>query len=348
MGGGGAVRAYELLSRLAERGHAITVLSGRYPGAGDYEEGLVSYRFAGSRSSYLLSTFSYALQSARFVKERGEDFDIIIEDFAPWNPVFSPVLTKKPAVLHVNHREGIGILRRWLLPGLPFYCIEALYPRLFSHVTALSEGTKKKLGREDAVIFPAGIGEGICASFGEAADEGYFIYVGRLHIKNKGLDTLFGAISETGMRLLLAGRGPDEQRLREMAERFTAASTEFAGFLSEEEKLRAISRSAALVLPSRFEGQGIVILEAAACGKPVIVSDIPELRYAVDAGFGLSFRTGDTHDLAGKIRLLAGDEGMRREMGRKAREYAGRFTWDRLAQEYEAFLKSVVENARNA
>ncbi len=91
-----------------------------------------------------------------------------------------------------------------------------------------------------------------------------------------------------------------------------------------------------------FEGWGIVVLEAAACGKPVIVSDIPELQYAVDAGFGISFKTGDAKDLASKIRFLLENEQLRIEMGQKAREYANDYTWDKISLDYEQFLFKVI------
>jgi len=97
-----------------------------------------------------------------------------------------------------------------------------------------------------------------------------------------------------------------------------------------------------LVAPSRYEGQPLTVIEAAACGKPVIVSDIPELRYAVDAGFALSFRTGYARDLAEKMGLLLHDRSLRQEMGIRAREYAKNFTWDRIAEEYEKYLLGLV------
>ena len=78
---------------------------------------------------------------------------------------------------------------------------------------------------------------------------------------------------------------------------------------------------------------------AAACGKPVVVSDIPELRYAVDAGFGISFKTGDAKDLSEKIKFLLEHEVLRREMGQRAKEYARGFTWDEIAARYESFLE---------
>ncbi len=84
------------------------------------------------------------------------------------------------------------------------------------------------------------------------------------------------------------------------------------------------------------------LLEAAALGKPVIVSDIPELHYAVEAGFGLSFKSEDPCDLAKKIEFLLANEGLRKEMGRKAKEYAKDFTWDKIADEYEGFLIETI------
>ena len=113
---------------------------------------------------------------------------------------------------------------------------------------------------------------------------------------------------------------------------------DWVGGVKDEEKESFIRNAIALIIPSRYEGQGIVVLEAAAFGKPVIVSDIPELDYAVKAGFGLSFKSEDAFDLAKKIKFLLANEGLREEMGHKAREYAKDFTWDKIAKEYEIFL----------
>src|SRR5208283_700092 len=192
VGGGGAVRVYEICKRLVRRGHDVTIVSGNYPGAVNYTEEGLRFVFTGSRKNYILSTFSYALEAASLVKKQGQGFDIVIEDFAPWNPVFSAFLTKKPVVLHVNHREGLNIPRRWLVAGLPFFLIEKFYPLAFRHVTALSVETRKKIGIDRAIIVPPGIDKKFfedpqktLGGANEAVPP--LLYVGRLHIKNKGL-----------------------------------------------------------------------------------------------------------------------------------------------------------------
>jgi glycosyltransferase involved in cell wall biosynthesis len=347
VGGGGAIRVNELCKRVAASGHDVTIISGKYPSAKDYRENGIEYRFVGTERNYLLSTFSYAFMAAMFVRRHGREFDVIVEDFAPWNPVFSRFLTKTPVILHVNHREGIGVLKRWLLPGVPFFLIELFYPRLFRHITALSEGTKTKIRIKKAAIVPAGIPQGLIDAGEEGGEEDYLLYVGRLHIKNKGLDTLMAAMKViSGARLLIAGRGRDEDKLKEMASKIDGDKVEFAGFVSEERKMDLLKASKMLVLPSRFEGWGIVVLEAAAFGKPVVVSDIPELNYAAEAGFGLSFKAGDSGGLAEKISFLLKNETLRREMGRNAREYARRYTWERISVEYGKYLEDVVKDER--
>jgi glycosyltransferase involved in cell wall biosynthesis len=143
--------------------------------------------------------------------------------------------------------------------------------------------------------------------------------------------------------LIIAGKGKDEGFLHDLVRgQNYPGRIEISGYIDNNHKDEFISRSYMVILPSRAEGQGIVILEAAACGKPVIVSDIPELKYAVDAGFGLSFKTGDAEDLAEKIKYLIQNESLRKEMGARAREYAKDFTWDKIAETFDNYITSIA------
>ena len=87
-----------------------------------------------------------------------------------------------------------------------------------------------------------------------------------------------------------------------------------------------------LVLPTLIDGMGLVVLEAMACGLPVIVSpngpgDI--VRDGVD-GFIVPIR--DSRAIADKLELLRSDEQLRQQMGFSARQRSLQFTWDRYAQ----------------
>lgn len=120
-GGAGAVRVYEIYKELAKKGHKVTIVCRIYPGSSDYDEGNLSFKFIGNKRNYILSIFSYAFKAAGFVKKYGDEFDLIVEDFAPWNPLFSKFFTKRPVILHINHAEGKGILKRWSILGIPFF-----------------------------------------------------------------------------------------------------------------------------------------------------------------------------------------------------------------------------------
>jgi glycogen(starch) synthase len=334
--GGGAVRAREIYRRLAER-HDITVVCGKYPGARDYEEGRLRFRFVGTdRDSYVLSTFCYALGASLYLMKHRRDADVVVEDFAPYNPVFSPFL-RSDAIVQVHHREGGNLLRRYYVLGLPFLLAEAFYPRLFRRSVCVSEASRSRFGLTGGAVISNGIDPSLLDV--ESTGEDHVAYLGRLHIHNKGLDTLAGAMGRVDERLALAGKGKDGARLKELFERAGAGRrVEFLGHLEEGEKRRFLAGSKFLVLPSRYEGQGIVVIEAAALGKAVVVSDIPELSFAVREGFGISFRTGDAGDLADKIGLLAGDGLLRQGLADRGRLYASRHTWDRAAAEFEDYL----------
>ncbi len=342
VGGGGAVRAFEIYRRLAKT-HQITIVCGKYPGATDYDEGNLSFKFVGTvRNNYILSTFSYALEAMRFLHGHKKNADIVIEDFAPYNPLLSRFIVNKPLILQIHHKEGMQLFHRYFILGVPFMLVESLYPRLFRNIICVSEESRKKFNIQNAAIIPNGIDQKLFEA--KPSDEDYIAYIGRIQIHNKGLDTLVEAMTSVHAKLAIAGKGKDELRLRSLIEKSDAVDRiALIGYLRDQEKTEFLAKSKVVIVPSRYEGQGIVVLEAAACGKPVIVSDIPELKYAVDAGFGVSFQIGDAKDLTKQIAFLLENEPKRKEMGLKAREYARDFTWDRIAKEYESFLRKVIE-----
>lgn len=343
LGGGGAVRAHELNRRLVSMGHSVTVLSGRYPGAVDGSVDGVEYIFRGLSSlGYVMSTFSYAAAASAYVKDNSKNFDLVIEDFAPWNPAFCCWLSSVPVALHVNHREGTGILKRYGPLGLPFYLTDMHYHKMFKNVFVASEGTQKRLARPDAAVVPNGLGKDTIKAGAEAAGEpeqGYVLYMGRLEIANKGLDTLIKAAPMIDAKVIIAGRGRDEARLRNMAR---GLNVEFAGFVPEEQKASLMAGASVLVLPSRFEGWGIVVLEAAASGRPVVASDIDELSYVADSGIGLTFKTAKADDLAHKVKQLLSDNSARAGMGSRALAFAASHDWDDMAALYAKYIKSLV------
>jgi glycogen(starch) synthase len=336
--GGAAVRAYELYRRLAER-HEITIVCGKYPGASDYTEGGLSVRFVGSAgNSYVMSTFCYAAKAVSYIKAHAAKFDVVVEDFAPYNPVFS-FLWRRDAVLQLHQREGSRHLKKYPVFGILFYLIEKFYHNFFTNVVTISEMNKTAFGLgAGGRVISNGFDGALLERGAEESD--YILFLGRLHINQKGLDILRDACRAAGGKLIIAGRGKDEAGVRSLfSDEVKAGSVELAGFVSGDAKADLLCKCLFMVAPSRYEGQPLTVVEAAACGKPVIVSDIPELRYAVDAGFGLSFRTGDASDLADKMNFLLQDRAVRREMGKNAREYARNFTWDRIAEEYENYLR---------
>ena len=127
------------------------------------------------------------------------------------------------------------------------------------------------------------------------------------------------------VRLSIAGTGRDFDVIRSEVDNLPVNIREnikLLGWVSGEEKRKALSKALFTVLPSRHESSPISILESAACGKPVIVSDIPELAFVCREGFGISFPSGSADGLSEKIRLLLTDSEQREASGKRGREYA--------------------------
>lgn len=125
-----------------------------------------------------------------------------------------------------------------------------------------------------------------------------FLYFGRLS-REKGLSTLIRAAALAGIPLQVAGSGPDEQALRELADT-TGANVKFLGYLNNSSLHNVIRASRAIVLPSEwYENAPLALMEAYALGKPVIgaaIGGIPEL--IMEGETGATFDSGSADELA--------------------------------------------------
>ena len=116
-----------------------------------------------------------------------------------------------------------------------------------------------------------------------------FIFVGRL-VFYKNLDVVIRAfpgllLKVPNATLIVVGDGPMRDEWCALTSRLGIEShVKFVGKVAHKEKVRLLSESAALLLPSLLEGFGIVILEAFACRRPAIVADVPPLSDLVSNG----------------------------------------------------------------
>jgi len=347
--GGAGVRAYEIYTRLKDR-HDITLLCTKYPGAIDGEIEGLKHVFLGTESKSLTkSVLSYTIKTARFVRRYGNDFDVIVENFLPSTPFFSSFLTKKPVILQVQGIMGWHSLKKFNpFYSMPMYMAERFYPGLYDRFIFVSDITKEKVlsrikGKYKLCpVIPNGINKELLSI--TPWDGDYILFLSRIDIYTKGLDLLINAFERISsefpdLRLILAGYEFD--KFDKLISNFPSPFREkvvYAGFATGDEKIRSLSGAKIFILPSRHESSPISILESAACGKPVIVSDIPELSFVQKEGFGLSFQSGSVDRLTEKIKILLMDNKQRQAMGRQGREFSSKFLWDDIAIQFENVL----------
>lgn len=109
----------------------------------------------------------------------------------------------------------------------------------------------------------------------------------------------------------------------------------FAGPMSRTDLAGAMRHAVAVLIPSFSETYGLVALEAAACGTPVIAAAVGGLVDAVSHDrTGLLIDGRNPKDWASALDGLLTDEGMRRRMGQAAARYSQDFTWERMAEQW--------------
>lgn len=154
------------------------------------------------------------------------------------------------------------------------------------------------------------------------------LFVGNL-IPRKGVDVLLDAVQRVqatlpDLQLIVCGTGPEQDRLQRLTEQLgLGGHVRFAGWVERPTIPQYFQACDVFVLPSLTEGSGNVLVEAAACAKPVIGTNVAGIPDYVEGGVtGWLFEKGDPADLAEKLLKVLTDPQQSAEMGHAARTRA--------------------------
>jgi glycosyltransferase involved in cell wall biosynthesis len=229
--------------------------------------------------------------------------------------------------LHFEHDPSVmGLLDR-----VTFKAVVPRAVRKADHVLAVSVRTKRDIvelygvSPDKVTVTPHGVDPAFAP--GDGTHDGYLLFVGAVQARKDPLAAL-AAAEAAGVPLVVVGPEKDPELARELR----ARGADVRGWVEKPELAELYRRAGALILPSRFEGFGVPVLEAMASGTPVVLSDDEALReVAGDAGI-----YGDLAD--GVRRALA----ERERYARAGLDRAALFTWEESARRTADVYRQVL------
>jgi glycosyltransferase involved in cell wall biosynthesis len=278
----------------------------------------------------LLSTRAYGRRRVAWILREGINTRAIIEsDTSPGlgrmlrSFVTRHVYRQPDRVLAISHGVADGLVRDFLVPRDRLCVIHN--PVDVSHVSHLAQDA-------DGACPPAR----------------FIVACGRLH-RQKGFDLLLQAFARLGLAdlaLVLLGEGTERSHLESMARELGIASqVVMPGFVANPWQWMA--RAALFVLPSRWEGFGSVLVEAMACGTPVVAADCEygPREILSDGVTGLLARAEEVDSLTAAIRHVLTNPGFARKLAVHGRRRALEFDAPVVARRYANLVHDTARRA---
>ena len=169
-------------------------------------------------------------------------------------------------------------------------------------------------------------------------------YIGRLE-PHKGVEFIIKAAKNIHAQFLLVGGGSDEGRLKGLVQKLgLEKKIKFTGYLPYDEIPKYYASVDVVVYPTLYEPLGNVVLEAMAAGKPIIASNVDGIPEIFEEGTGYMLAPSELeHQLAEKLKILLGDDKLRKKMGAKGKELVKGHSWVEVARETVKVCESVLE-----
>jgi len=352
--GGAEVHLQEILKRIAQKGHKITLLCSGFPGCEPTEE-IDEIRIIRKGSRF---NFNFVAPFALRSLLRQERWDIVLEDINKI-PFYTPLYHRLPLLVVIPHLFSDSVFKEInFILGTYIYLSEKPISWLYKgfKFMVISESTKKDLVKrglsaEDIHVIHCGIDHTLYHPDPSVQKDPVptVIYLGRLK-KYKSIDHLLSGFSLTlekipQAKLVIVGEGDFKESLINLTNRLNLREkVEFTGFVDRQEKVKRLQKAWVAVCPSLKEGWGLTNIEANACGTPVIASNVPGLKDSVVPGkTGLLFEYGDVRQLSDYLIKILSDADYREELRQGGLAWAKRFSWDETATKTLELMENIIK-----
>lgn len=178
------------------------------------------------------------------------------------------------------------------------------------------------------------------------------LYLGRLESR-KGVRYLLEGFARLqarrpDVRLVIAGAGPDREKLEQEVQALGCNQVEFLGYVDDETKLRLFHSADLFCAPSIFgESFGVVLLEAMASNLVTVAGDNPGYASVMQGLGKLSLvNPKDSPQFAHRLELLLYDEDLRALWQKWAKDYVRQFDYARVLDRYEAMYETALQNSK--
>ncbi len=353
-GGGAEVHLEELLRRLVQYGHEVTLFCSGFENCLPEEtiEGVKIIR-RGNRYNFNLIAPSHL---KKLVKQ--EKFDILVEDINKI-PFYTPWFLDLKTLVVIPHLFATTVFHEInFILGTYIYLAEKPLVSVYKgkHYNVISESTaedmyERGVPQKDVSIIHCGINRELYAHDASVLkyDHPSVLYLGRIK-KYKSVQHLIEAFKIVKTKLpdatlAIVGDGDYVDELKKLTTVLKLDdSVLFTGFVSSDEKVERLRKSHVAVLPSLKEGWGLTNIEANSVGTTVVAANSPGLRDSVQDGkTGFLYEYGNIAELAEKLMMILTDDNKRKYLEKNGLEWAEKFNWDSAAKKFESLIIKIVE-----
>lgn len=352
--GGAEVHLEELLQRLVQKGHDVTLFCSGWDNCSPEEtiEGVKIIR-RGSRSTFNLIAPKHL---RKLVKEN--NYDLLIEDINKI-PFYTPLYLDIKTLVVIPHLFATTVFHEInFVIGTYIYLAEKPLVTIYKgkHYNVISESTAEDMiargvPKSDISIIHCGIDRKLYSHDPSVKkyEHPSLLYLGRIK-KYKSVQHLIDAFKIVkdklpDAKLAVVGDGDYAPALKEQAKSLNLSdSIEFTGYVSSEEKVERMRRSHVAVLPSIREGWGLTNIESNSVGTAVVASNSPGLRDSVrDGETGYLYEYGNVEQLAENLLKILTDQQLREKLEQGGLKWAEKFNWDSAAEKFNDLIKEIVK-----
>jgi phosphatidylinositol alpha-mannosyltransferase len=358
-GGGVNEVIFATYAELIKRGHTVKIIT---PQPRDSEViDVPDAIFAGSSTDFRSPMKTTVQVSASGDTDKigemlgDEQFDIL-HFHEPWIPIISRQILLRSSSVNIatfHAKVPETLMSRTVIKVVTPYLKSVM--KYLHHLTAVSDSAAEyaaSLTDEPITIIPNGIDlEKYRKSATTKKKKGpkTLLYIGRLEGR-KGVKFLLQAYQllnqeVDNVQLIIAGDGPDREKLEMLAEDLQLPNVSFLGYISEELKLELLADADIYCSPAIYgESFGIVLLEAMATDTVIVAgnnsgySDVMQ-----DLGAISIVNPRDEVEFARRLKLLLENETMRAVWKNWASDYVQQFNWPAIVDRYEAFYEEAIK-----